>query len=396
MNRIDTIICNMTKALLTKSEFSYPEDMDWEALVPELHAQSMDSVLYEFSKLPGVPEKTQAEWQESATQKVFLWLQMMEVQKQFVEALDEAKIPFVILKGTAVGRYYPRPDYRPMGDIDALARPSRMTDALRALEKAGFRIVEKEGHHVVIDKKSILLELHYKFGSGIGGEEEDCLSNLLYEEIEQREMVTGNGYSFPTLPRLGNALVLLQHMANHMKIGVGLRHLLDWVMFVNGEQDADFYEKELRPEAEKLHLWELCKITTKMGVLHLGLSPKTYAWCMDAKDEAANELLEYGLFRGNLGRKNWHTEKKAFSEGKGPLSFLKTLQRRGKVQWKALEKHPWLTPFAWAYQLCHYVRLALGRKHAIKATIEDYKAGQKRREFFESLGLDEEHLPEED
>lgn len=396
MNQFDSVICNMTKALLTNTEFLYPLDMDWEGFVPELHAQAMDSVLYDFAKSPSVPVKIQAEWQESATQKAFLWLQTMELQKKMIGVLDAAGVPVIILKGVAVGRYYPRPDYRPMGDIDALARPKDMPLAIESLEKHGFRATEKEGHHVLINYNGFLIELHFKYGSGIGTEEDRYLSKLLYQGMERIENVNVNGYSVPVLPRRENALVLLQHMANHMKAGLGYRHILDWVMFANGEQDADFYEKELRPEAEKLHLWELCKITTKMGVLHLGLSAETYAWCMDANEKSATELLEYGLFRGNLGKKNIDTEKKAFSEGKGPFSFLKNLQKRGKIQWKALEKHPHLSPFAWAYQLCHYVRLALGRKHALQATMDDYRKGQKRRAFFESLGLDEDHLPEED
>ena len=396
MNQIDTVICNMTKALLTQSEYTYPENMDWDALVPTLHEQSMDSVLYDFSALPSVPRNVREVWQESATRKAFLWLQMMEIQRLYVEAMEKAAIPFVVIKGAAVGRYYPNPSYRPMGDIDTLVRPADMNAALTALTQAGFRAVEKEGHHVVLDKNGIMIEMHYKFGAEQGDAGEHSLSGLLYREIGERTTARSCGYAFPVLPRLGNALVLLQHMANHMKIGVGLRHLLDWVMFAKGEPDAGFYEKELRPEAEKLHLWTLCKITTMMGVKYFGLSGDAYAWCMDASEAAADELLERGMFRGNLGRKNWTAEKTAFSQGKGPLSFVKNLQANGKVQWKALHKHPHLTPFAWAYQLCRYARRALGRKHALRATLADYRAGQKRREFFESLGLDEDRLPDED
>lgn len=82
---------------------------------------------------------------------------------QFVEcaaALDEAGIPFVVLKGMALSYLgYPGPSLRPMSDIDLWVQSPRREDALRILRGLGWRIPERYAVHALRREETVLLEL---------------------------------------------------------------------------------------------------------------------------------------------------------------------------------------------------------------------------------------------
>lgn len=70
-----------------------------------------------------------------------------EVQRRSADALatlSAAGIPFVVVKGPAVARFYTSPVLRPFGDIDIVVEPGRFVDATRVLRGAGYRSVEQE------------------------------------------------------------------------------------------------------------------------------------------------------------------------------------------------------------------------------------------------------------
>lgn len=82
---------------------------------------------------------------------------------QFVEcaaALDDAAIPFVVLKGMALSYLvYPDPSLRPMSDIDLWVELPRREDALRILHGLGWRIPERYALHAPPREETVLLEL---------------------------------------------------------------------------------------------------------------------------------------------------------------------------------------------------------------------------------------------
>lgn len=64
---------------------------------------------------------------------------LTQVTLQAATALDAAQIPFLLLKGSAVGPlFYPEPELRPMSDVDLLVPPARLHETLQALHAAGF------------------------------------------------------------------------------------------------------------------------------------------------------------------------------------------------------------------------------------------------------------------
>ena len=79
------------------------------------------------------------------------------------KVLNEAKIPFIPLKGSVLRRYYPEPWMRTSCDIDVLVHESDLERAVSALTSAaGYKADSKGSHDVgMFSDSGVHLELHY-------------------------------------------------------------------------------------------------------------------------------------------------------------------------------------------------------------------------------------------
>ena len=86
----------------------------------------------------------------------------METLEAVVQALDQADVPVVLLKGAAlVHTLYPSPELRPMSDLDLLVPPKLAERAQRTLRDLGFHapLVQRarayQHHHLPIAHKQV-------------------------------------------------------------------------------------------------------------------------------------------------------------------------------------------------------------------------------------------------
>ena len=95
---------------------------------------------------------------------------------------------------------------------------------------------------------------------------------------------------FPVLPWQQNGLELIWHIREHLYNGLGLRHIIDWMMFVHfflrdTAQFNSFYKV-----LEGTGLYNLAKTITRLCQLYLGLEGD-FAWCLDIDANTCNELM---------------------------------------------------------------------------------------------------------
>ena len=286
-------------------------------------------------------------------------------------------VPYVILKGTSAAQYYPHPEYRTMGDIDIMTRREDFDSAYRDLEENGYKVTKKLEREVAFTKNGIVIELHYYFASLNDPIASKYLDDLIIENINTSHV----------LPDLINGLVLLEHISQHLEHGLGLRQIIDWMMFVDKCLPDDKWT-EFRPMAEMIGLKQLAIVTTKMCVLYLGLPERR--WCAGVDEILCKDLMELILSSGDFGKK-WTSDeavaKTVFTYIKGPISTIKWLQERGLVNWKVAHVLPVLRPFAWIYQGIRYVIRGIRQEGSISKLREEYEESVKRTELFRALGV---------
>ena len=319
-----------------------------------------------------------------ALQLVTKNLQVCFEQDRAVAALKG--IPFAALKGLAAAVNYPEPINRMLGDIDLIVAPDDFERACKAMLAADYTtedVIESESRHVHFEHNGITVELHRRFASCNTKEQEALLDGWIYAALAEPVLASVGEFCFPMLPEELNGLVLLTHISQHMEEGLGLRHILDWVMFVNKTLTDEKWES-FKQKTDRLGLTTLATASARIGQLFFRAYPDR-TWCAQ-QDVLAAELLDYAFSCGNFGKKLGKSAAvtQVMSQGKG--NALGHLQKRGEANWKALAQHPELKPLAWLYQAGRYAKHGLKRGLSTAELKKSLDESKKRNDLIEKLG----------
>ncbi len=374
------------------SEISIPEDTDWSVLLEELQEQTVHGLVEPILDALPIPDPAVKEaWRQACIRQQMRWYQVANVQQNLVTLLDEAGIPSVIIKGTAAGIAYPKPTARCPGDIDILVKRSNFQRAADLLQESGYTFVhdDNEGkhHHFAYQNDGVSIELHHRLGI-VSETLEDQL--VFFESgVEQGVPVQIDGFSFRMFPRLWNGLSLLFHINQHLRSGLGLRQIIDWMMFVDQELTDGVWETEFQPYLAKHGMETLAITVTAMAQKYLGLS-RSIHWANSADEATCDELMGYILEKGNFGKKCGEEGHIAsvFLVSPNPVRLFKRLQKGGLLQWKAAKKHKFLRPFAWLYQSIRILGLLIKHKKSPHQMKELKDVGAQQRNLIQRLGLD--------
>lgn len=388
-NLYDIIFPLLRAALWGEEEYPFTSksDVDWETVNQELKAQAIHYLPLDI--LGRVDEENLAQYFEQGALALSRWYTMMQEQQEIYTLFQNENIPFVVLKGAAADYYYPNPYYRCMGDIDILVKPEDFDRAAKCLENHRYKICDCENNrHNEYKHNDIIIELHKRFSFLKDKETDLWMDKILFSAIDDAQIVSIDGFSFPILPPLENGLVLLTHINQHMEKGLGFRQIIDWMLYVDKEMTDEFWNTHFCPIAEKIGLKTLAITTTAMCKKHLGLT-KELTFCQEADPALCEALLEYIIEQGNFGQKKGEKGNAAVNvlTIKDLPTFFVLLQKRGLRTWQLLKKYPFLKPLAWFYQLCRYIKMGLQRKNPFGKLKEEYSQRKIRDNFFKRLGV---------
>lgn len=263
--------------------------------------------------------------------------------KRICEILEQAKIPFIPLKGTIVRTYYPEPWMRTSCDIDILVHEDDAAHAISDLCEAGFVRAEDCTTHDynLFSPNNVHLELHYTLL-------QECLpaaDKILKDVWQYAAPVQENTHRYAITAEFF-LLYHLAHMAKHVVCGgCGIRPFIDlWLL-----------EQRMPYDKEKFHA-----LVTDAGLFEFysAASALSRVWMESAEPTAQTKLLSgYILSGGVYGTtQNSATVKAAKGEGKAK-SFLKLMflsREHLIVLYPNLKTHPYLLPF---YQVKRWFRV---------------------------------------
>ncbi len=286
-------------------------------------------------------------------------------------------VPYVVLKGTSAAQYYPHPEYRSMGDIDVMTRREDFDTAYRQLLDGGYHIVKQLDRETSFVKNGFEVELHTYFASLNDPAMAQYLDDLIIAHINPSHV----------LPDDINGLVLLEHISQHLENGLGLRQIIDWMLFVD-KCLPDEKWPAFAAMAKNIGLEKLALVTTRMCEIYLGLPERS--WCAAVEEAPCKAFLDYVLSCGNFGNK-WTQDSRVstdvFAYSRSPAAFFRVLQARGLENWEAARKRPALRPFAWLYQAFKYLGQGLGRERGFARAGEDFQVSLKRIRLLNALGV---------
>lgn len=318
--------------------------VDWDTY-NELKSQTLVSLLIPYSSFLDISAEIKKDLTQYALQQI-----SYNMKYKYEQSKLNISVPYTILKGTAVAQYYPYPEYRTMGDIDVMTYREDYICACNELIENKWKEITnandlKRGRHRAFAKEGIVVEIHAFFASMNDPEKAETLDDLIVENITDNHI----------LPDMINGLVLIDHINQHMEEGIGLRQIIDWMMFVHKCLPDDKWP-EFESIAQKTGLETLAITTTRMCEMYLGLP--SHKWCAKANERLCQKLMDYVMKCGNFGMKKDQEEAIAVSRTgrlRHPHRVICELQKRGVKNWK-FAQNPLLMPFAWLWQGIQFIK----------------------------------------
>ncbi len=379
MNQTEQTLLLAIRKALWNQQVDFPSDTDWDAVLKEAEEQSILGIV-----ASAAPDAAREKRKSRISAVTAAFIRILHAQSELYRILKENAITMVILKGTASAIYYTNPSQRSMGDIDFLVPIEQFDRAKELLTQNGYVVDEESGvkRHIHLQKNGIIFEQHWRFSSY-----DFDIERFVLQGMENPEVHTILGAAFPMLPALENGLVLLAHLVQHLRSGLGLRQVIDWMMYVDKELNDEAWNRAFRKAVREAGLETTAVTVTKMCQMYLGLNPGI-KWPESADPELCSLLIENLLESGNFGRKRGEGIKteKVITQMKS-IGFFRYLQFAGEHNWKACRKHKWLKPFAWCYQIGRYIKQGIQMRKRKDGILLDVDRGEQRAVLLKRLKI---------
>ena len=363
--------------------YSPGKEIDWNVLYDEAVSHAVLGIV--SGVVPKDIAALDSRWKTAVYKHQASYVRYCRAEEELGRVLNAAGIPFVILKGNAAAVYYRKPELRRMGDIDFLVLQKDFAKAREVLIQNGYKVTKELGYnprHMSFKKNGVSFELHHHFSH-----DDLDIEEYLIEGLSRCVTASIGKHEFPMLPESENGLVLLDHMRNHLKSGMGLRQIIDWMMYVNAKLTDEEWNSGFGQIVKEKGLEKFTVTITRMCQIYLGL-PESITWCKDADPELCRKLMINVLKTGNFGYKHAGGESiervSTIIQKRGLFCHL---QYAGELNWKACQMHHWLKPFAWIYQILRYIRKGLQTGRNRKQVSGDFKRGKERAELLRELGI---------
>ena len=363
-------------------------DAFWKQVYDEVKSQAIAGLTSSVvSRHKEIPESIRNEWSRLVRVYPVRYVQMAAAQDKICRLLQDAGIDVAVFKGMAAAIYYPVPENRTMGDVDLIVRPDDYEAAIRILKENGYVLNgDEEGrYHAAFEKYNVLYELH-RSPAGIHiSDRGETVREYILSGLDAVEMNEIGQDRFPILPWKQNGMELIWHIRQHLYNGLGLRQIIDWMMFVNYFLD-DERIGEFMPDLEACGLDQLAKVVTKLCRKYLGLPRDKFTWCDSADEGLCDDLMKFAMEQGNFGHKvEGEKAAKVVSGYSSPGMVMSTLQDVGTHKWELLRKYPVLKPFAFLYGAVDRIGFILRSEGGIGKFLEDVQLGRRRKRMFSRL-----------
>lgn len=309
--------------------------------------------------------------------------------------LTKEKIPYVILKGCASGRYYDQPILRTYGDVDFYIRREDFEKTDKLLTENGYQKEDvTDTKHWSYIHNNVEVEMHHRVNGVPDGEVGKKISKYLGDLIETAVEIQTDSGTMMVPDDFHHGLIILLHKAKHMTAsGMGVRHLCDWAVFVDrtSERFQELFEECFRD----IGMWKFAQIMTAVCTKYLGLPKQD--WVGEFSGNLLKMLMEDIMDSGNFGRKkdaNYEAVVMAnINDGEKPgkKSILTNLIKSfNSISYKICpfsKKVRILLPFIWIFIVLRYLARVIAGKRKKMNLSTTVSNANKRQELYKELGI---------
>lgn len=303
-------------------------------------------------------------------------------RNRMYKALEDAKIPFIPLKGSVMAKFYPQPYMRISGDVDILIEPGNCERAISVLKDTlNYTLEQGTSLHdyQLLSPGGVHLELHHTL---IEKESLPKSSELLSEIWKYTQKYEGWNFYTEMSPEIFMCYHIV-HMAKHfLKGGCGLKMFIDmWLIKRNFSIDNTALKKMLE-EIGLIDFFGCCSSLIEV-------------WFGDEEHTSATKEMQNFVFSQNSDVCAEISEAVAFIKGeknkKSYFSLFFLPRKSMEIIYPNVKRKPFLLP---VYYIYRGLRIFDKRKkqrvdNAVsRAKSVDGKNIEGRIKFLKNIGID--------
>lgn len=390
MNDTRKTVLDLTSIALFGNDISIPENTDWNSVFNEVKNQNIVSLLYPVIENRNIPDNILSNWKKLRDQYLLNNARNITCHISIHQLMNKANIPYVILKGVASGVYYPNYLLRGYGDVDFLVNKDNFQKTSDTLITNNYIYIEDSKKHRVFKKDNLIYELHDHVFKNADNKLNDILDEF-FSDILDKAVPFKHNDSICMIPSdRHNAVILLLHTAQHIaESGIGLRHLLDWAVFVNNMGHTFF--QDIKPTLKKMGIWRLCCILTALCTKYIGL--KEFEWAKDIDDKYLEDLMndifksgEFGnIYKNNTNRN--HTESLNNYKSDDVAKSLFVIINKKAKKLPIIKKIPILLPVGWLYISGRYLVNTISGKRTLKGAKDIIERSAEKKQILQEWHL---------
>lgn len=381
-------IFKLIKSALYGVVVQIDDDFDWELAKQYGKGHKIIPLLFygAYNSKINIPEKIKSEFGLITSGHLFISINQTHEFDSIKKAFLDNNVDFLPLKGAIQKKLYPKPEMRPMGDIDILIKVEQYNKIKEIMKDFGYVEDKESDHELVWIKQKIMVELHKRV---IPSYNEDYYKYFGdgWKLAKQSQNLSSEFYFTPE----DNFIYLFTHFSKHYRdAGIGIMHLVDLYVYIKNNQNMNY--EYIETELKKLKLYEFYRNIIRVA----GVCFEEEA-ASDITDLIINKVFQSGSYGTKEAQAISITVKKTkHIKNKNNIRLVlflkrvfmpyKEMCRRHKV----LEKYSFLLPFFWLYRVFQVLFL----KHdSIKKELENVKYSEKNSvlKYYEELsavGLD--------
>ncbi len=294
-----------------------------------------------------------------------------------LEALSDAGLSCIALKGWELRKLYPKPTMRQMADLDMLVKPYDFSKIKSVMEKLGFSGgTESSWKHDSFKKKDVHVEMHKRLT-----DDSDAIQMWEKDIWDRATIVEGNICKMS--PEDYYIFHFVHLLKDFMNGSLGLRRIVDtWLL-----QKQSFDMEQVRQWLEKFGMWKFHERMVKLCRVTMGDEP------MDADSEV---LLNHAFIHGIYGSgKSYKAGRIAAMGGdirvgklRSKLDAVFLPYKRMKAQFPILGKWPILLQCCWMKRIIRFLK-GDKKKYSRMLDYSDVKQEDydEMKRFFEAGGV---------
>ena len=356
-------------------------EQEWKRILSLADRHEVLALLETVWEEDKIPEEQLLTVQWKTARTVHKGMRLQALNSRLTALLKKEGIMAVTLKGCAVARFYPVPEFRKTTDIDLFVSDEK--DAGRAVQilcANGFRVSGEwhANHHFVLtSEKNEEVELHTTWAEAFKEKRLNrYLEKVQKESREHCQWIDCQGAEIYAYETAWQGFYLMIHMLQHFAgSGFGLRNLCDWVVLWEDCEDAkarnDFWKMACESGTAGF-----VKAMTAICVRYLGLTKeKSPVPAEKLTDwEAADALLRDILDAGEFGYSE--AERMVGMDGDSLSAYVREFHHQMHINFPKAGRVPVFWPVLWVATL---VRFLNNNKKLHRAPVSEImkKAGKR-------------------